>query len=82
MPELSHKEVVAELGRRWTALDDAGRAPFIELYRQRKAEYLVAFEKYKHGQQYGVELGGEGVDGQLGDTLDNKEVEMEVDGTV
>jgi len=85
MPELSHKEVMAELGRRWTALDDAGRAPFIELAQQRKAEYLVALEKYKHGQQDGVELGGEGDDGELGDageTLDNKEVEMEVDGTV
>ena len=69
-PELSHKEVMAELGRRWTGLDDAARAPFIELAQQKKAEYLVALEKYKHGRE------------DVRETVDSKEVEMEVDGPV
>jgi len=86
MPQLSHKEVIAELGRRWTAADDAARAPFIELHRQSKAEYLVALEKYKTGHRQDVmELANTAEivqQGAQGDIVDNKEAEMEVDGPV
>ena len=47
MPELSHREVMVELGKRWSELDVAAKSPFLARAEELKVEYLLAMEKYK-----------------------------------
>jgi len=50
MPQLTHREVISEMGKRWTGLEEAARAPFIAEADRLKAEYLVAMEEYRRGK--------------------------------
>jgi high mobility group protein B3 len=47
LPQLSHREVMVELGKRWSGLDEAARAPFLVRAQKLKVEYVVAVEKYR-----------------------------------
>ena len=62
MPELSHREVVAELGRRWSSLPAEEKAPFLAQGAKLMAEYIAAVQARREevaGQETGLEIGQE-----------------------
>lgn len=43
------KELASEAGRRWKAMSDDERAPYLERNSKAKAEYEIAMATYRNG---------------------------------